>query len=137
MGLVYENITLKNAIDVGAYTRGIIDQTQIRQVNVKAIVDTGAEMLVINEEIRKGLGVEVRGKKSIRLANEVAQTCQFTEPVEIHWKDRYFITQALVLDGVSEVLLGTIPLEGLNVIVDPGNMQLVGAHGDEVIYKIK
>jgi len=162
MGLVYENITLKNAIDVGAYTRGIIDQTQIRQVNVKAIVDTGAEMLVINEEIRKGLGVEVRGKKSIRLANEVAQTCQFTEPVEIHWKDRYFITQALVLDGVSEVLLGeihwkdryfitqalvldgvsevllgAIPLEGLNVIVDPGNMQLVGAHGDEVIYKIK
>ena len=137
MGLVYENITLKNAIDVGACRRGILGEAQIRQLNIKAMVDTGADMLVINEEVRKGLGLEVRGKKSIRLANEAAQTCQFTEPIEIHWKDRHFITQALVLDGLSEVLLGAIPLEGLNVVVDPGNQQLVGAYGDEVIYKVK
>jgi clan AA aspartic protease len=137
MGLVYENITLKNAIDVGACNRGIIGDSQIRQVNVSALVDTGAEMLVINEEVRQELGLEVRGKKGIRLANEAPQICQFTEAVEIHWKDRHFVTQALVLDGLNEVLLGAIPLEGLNVIVDPGNMQLVGAYGDEVVYKIK
>ena len=55
----------------------------------------------------------------------------------IQRKDRHFTTQALILDGLNEVLLSAIPLEGLNVVVDPGNQQLVGAYGDEVIYKVK
>jgi clan AA aspartic protease len=136
MGLVYEKITLKNAIDVGAYTRGIINEADIRQVNVSAMVDTGAEMLVINEAMRQELGLEVRGEKRVSLADQSAKISRFTEPVEIHWKNRHTVTQALVLDGATEVLLGAIPLEGLNVIVDPGNQQLMGAHGDEVIYKV-
>ena len=40
------------------------------------------------------------------------------------------------MDGLNEVLLGSTPLEGLNVVVYPGNQQLVGAYGDEVICKI-
>ena len=136
MGFVYENINLKNAGDVMNAQRGIINETDIRQLKVLAMVDTGAITLIINEAIRQELGLAVRGEQRIRLANESAQTCQYTDPVEIHWKNRHVVTQALVLAGVEEVLLGAIPLEGLDVIVDPANRELVGAHGDEIIYKI-
>ena len=136
MGLVYENLILKNAIDVGNCRRGIIGESDIRQVRVLAIVDTGAETLVINECIRQELGLEVLGEKQVSLANEASEICNITEPVEIHWKDRFTAINALVLDEMTEVLLGAIPLEGMNVIIDPVNRQLVGAHGDKVIFKV-
>ena len=137
MGLVYENITIKNAGDVINVRRGIIGESDIHQIDVKAIVDTGAELLVINEEIRQKLGLDVLGKKKVNLANDDPKICQLTEPVEIHWKDRDTVVQALVLEGATEVLLGAIPLEGMNLIVDPGNQRLIGINGDEVIFKIK
>ena len=42
MGNVYTDITLKNAFDVGANMRGFIKEHEIRQMTVRAAVDTGA-----------------------------------------------------------------------------------------------
>ena len=137
MGLVYENITLKNIFDEKEYRRGNIKEGEVRQIKVLALVDTGAETLVINEAMRLELGLELVGEKRISLADETGGMCKITEPVEIYWKDRSAVARAIVLPGASDVLLGAIPLEELNVMVDPRSQQLVGIHGDEIIYKIK
>ncbi|MCL2042934.1 MAG: aspartyl protease family protein [Treponema sp.] len=137
MGLVYENITLKNATDVGNSVRGIIQEGEVRQIKVLAMVDTGAETLVINEAMRQELGLTVIGERRVGLANNYGEMCQFTEPVMIYWKDRPAVTHAIVLPGATEVLLGAIPLEEMNVMIDPRSQQLVGIHGDEIIYKVK
>ena len=136
MGLVYENITLKNAGDVIGVRRGVFGELNIHQINIQALADTGAELLVINEEIREKLNLDILSSKKISLADNEPKICKLTEPVEVHWKDRFTVVQALVLDGASEVLLGAIPLEGMNLIVDPANHKLTGANGDEIIYKI-
>jgi len=137
MGLVYENITIKNAGDVINVRRGIIGKSDIHQIDVQAIVDTGAEFIVINEDFRKKLQLDIVGKKKVTHANDEPKICQLTEPVEVHWKDRNTVVQAFVLDRVTEVFLGVIPLEGMNLIVDPLNQRLTGANGDEIIHKIK
>ncbi|MCL2043736.1 MAG: aspartyl protease family protein [Treponema sp.] len=137
MGLIYENITLKNSFDVTNHKRGIINESEIRQIKVLAMVDTGSEMLVINDAMRQELGLEVDGEQPIRLANDFTQVCKYTEPVRVHWKDRSTVTTAVVLDGADEVLLGAIPLEGMNVMVDSASQQLVGVYGDQIMYKIK
>ena len=137
MGLIYENVNLKNAFDVGNYNRGLITDSQIRQVNVRVLVDTGAEALVINEAICKELGLEITGERNVGLADESIHKCKITEPVEIRWGNRYTYTEAFVLPGADEILLGAVALEGLNVIVDPVKHQLIGRHGDEIIFKIK
>jgi hypothetical protein len=36
-----------------------------------------------------------------------------------------------VVPGAKEVLLGAIPLEDMDLMVDPVRQQLVGVHGDE------
>ena len=137
MGLVYENITLKNTLDVLNSRRGIINTSEVREINVRAMVDTGAETLVINDTIRQELGLETEGERQVALANEAFETCTITEPIMVYWKDRSSVTRALVIPGLTEVLLGAIPLEEMNLVVDPKNKQLVGANGDEVILKIK
>ena len=137
MGMVYENITLKNAFDEKDFRRGFIKEGEIRQIKVLALVDTGAETLIINDAMRQELGLELVGERKVSYANESGEWCKITEPVEIYWKDRSAVTRAIVVPGITEPLLGAIPLEELNVMVDPRTQQLVGIHGDEIIYKVK
>jgi hypothetical protein len=37
---------------------------------------------------------------------------------------------ALLVDDAQEILLGVYPLEGMDLMVDPVNLKLTGAHGD-------
>jgi clan AA aspartic protease len=136
MGLVYENITLKNGGDVINVQRGIIGKDQVREKIVMSVVDTGSEMLVINEALQRELGLEVQAEQSVRMANNVSAVCKVTEPVQIQWNDRSTFTQAVVLDGATEVLLGAICLEGMNLMVDPGNQKLIGVHGEKIVFRV-
>ena len=52
MSVFREKITLENARDAGNAKEGPIKDAQIRKVTVKAMPDTGAWALVINEKIR-------------------------------------------------------------------------------------
>jgi len=132
MGLVYEEITLKNYSDVEFCDNGLIKESEIRQITVQALVDTGASSLVINEEIREKLGLKIIGKRYATLANSKEEVCKKTGAVEIIWKDRSSIIPALVVPGDGEVLLGAIPLEDMDLIVDPSRQVLVHAHGDKI-----
>jgi clan AA aspartic protease len=132
MGMVYEEITLKNVYDVGICEHGLIKKSEVRQIAVQALVDTGASTLVITEEIREKLGLGIKGKRPATLANSKKEMCKVTEPVEIHWKNRSTSIPALVVPGSGKVLLGAIPLEDMDLIVDPVKQALVGAHGDEI-----
>jgi hypothetical protein len=53
--------------------------------------------------------------------------------------NKYYSTAvpAIVLQGAGEVLLGAIPLEDMDLIVDPARRELTGAHGDEVLCMVK
>ena len=133
MGLVYEKITLKNAGDVTNARRGVINEPEIRQATITAMVDTGAGTLVITETIRQQLGLDVIGERPATLANNTREVCRITEPVEVHWNNRSAAVRAVVISGSGNVLLGAIPLEDLDLMVDPVQQRLVGAHGDEPV----
>ncbi|MDR1948798.1 MAG: aspartyl protease family protein [Spirochaetaceae bacterium] len=137
MGVVYAEIILKNAADVASVQRGYITEKEVRAVTVRAMVDTGCGTLVINEEVRNALGLTIEGLRGGTLANGVRQVCQVTEPVRVCWKNRSMTCQALTLPGGGDVLLGAIPLEDMDLIVNPAGQELTGAHGDEVLCMIK
>ena len=136
MGLVYAEIILKNAGDVSCVRHGYMKETEIRQTTVTALADTGSVHLVINEDIRRQLGLSVESTRERELADGSVQACGLTEPVQIHWKDRDTVCQALVASNASDVLLGIVPLGYLDLIVDPVNQELVGAHGDQIVYRV-
>ena len=136
MGTVYEKIILKNAGDVTNARRGYIKEPEVREITVRAVVDTGAMSLVINEDVRQKLGLSIESTGEATLANDQKVVCQITEPVAIHWKNRLTSCQALVIPGNREVLLGAIPLEGMDLMVNPVGRELVCAHGDEPAYMV-
>ena len=132
MGIVHEEITLKNAIDVGNFRRNTIKEPEIRQAVVQAVVDTGAMTLVINEQLRQQLGLGVVGSREATLANNVKETVKIAEAVEVHWKNRSMTCQPWVVNS-GRILLGAIPLENMDLIVDPSAQKLVGAHGEKEV----
>jgi clan AA aspartic protease len=135
MGYVFTEVTLKNSRDTTDVVRGDIKESEVRQKTVQALVDSGHFSLIINEELRQELGLEIQGKKGITLADNMREICSFTEAVEIHWKDRDMMLSALVIPDSPHVLLGTFILGYMDLVVDPVRQELTGCHGGEwVIY---
>jgi clan AA aspartic protease len=137
MGTVYAEITLKNVGDEFRVQDGRITEQEIRTLKVRAMVDTGAGTLIINEETRQKLGLSIQGLRRATLADGGKAFYQMTEPVRIVWKNRDAVCRAMVLPDSDEILLGVIPLEDMDLIVDPSKRELTGAHGDEVVCMIK
>ncbi|GHV94648.1 hypothetical protein AGMMS50293_09680 [Spirochaetia bacterium] len=131
MGRVVAEITLTNVMDKAQVQAGT--RSAVRQVTVNAVVDTGAGTLVITEDLRQQLGLEIEGKRRTHFANGEKTECGVTEGVNIRWKDRHTTCPAVVIPGAQFVLLGAIPLEDMDLIVNPAKQELVGAHGDEVV----
>jgi predicted aspartyl protease len=132
VGIVRAEITLKNAGDVTNVRRGFIKEPEIRQTVVEAVVDTGATTLVINEQLRQQLGLGIVGAKMTTLANNAKQRVQIAEAVDVHWKNRSMTCRPWVVN-TGRILLGLIPLENMDLIVDPKAQELVGEHGDEEV----
>jgi len=130
MGHVHAEITLKNVHDKEAALDGRIKEEDIRSLTVDVMVDTGATRLCINEEIRQKLGLKIIRARIANVANGTIMS-QITEPVEVSWKDRPVHCNAAVIPSLKRPLLGVIPLEEMDLTVNPVTQELVGAHGDE------
>jgi clan AA aspartic protease len=136
MGYVVTEITLANSMDEGAATRGYISINDVKKTTVQATVDTGAMTLIITEELYQKLGLTQLEEKIVNLANGAKVSCKVTSPVSIYWKNRSSMVKAVAVPGAEKVLLGVIPLEEMDLIVEPKKEELVGAHGDEVLCMI-
>jgi len=124
MGLVYADITLQNSYDVTAAQKGHILEEAIKTLSVKALVDTGAITLTINDEIAKQLDLAVKDQVDIELADGTRGKGDLVGPVDICFRNRITSCLALILPDATKVLLGAIPMEGMDVIVDPRSEQL-------------
>ncbi len=125
MGHVYADILLVNPFDAVSWKRGTLPEKSVRKMNIKALVDTGAMTLTIDGGIAAQLDLEVRDQVDVALADGTHQKCDLVGPVDIRFKNRMTSCLALVLPGADEVLLGVIPLEGMDVMIDPVTQQLV------------
>ena len=119
MGYVYADIELTNEDDVALNRRGHLPANEIKRMSTRALVDSGAYDLILNQEVQERLQLPVLGKRPIKLADESVIEVDIVGPVEVRFETRATTVRALVLPDTEEVLLGAIPLEGLDVIIDP------------------
>ena len=125
MGLVYADITLSNSFDITAAKKGLIAEKDVKKFEVRALVDSGAITLTITDAIARQLDLEVEDSINVELADGTHSKRDLVGPVTIRFKNRMTSCSALVLPGASEVLLGAIPLEAMDVIIDPLAEQLI------------
>lgn len=83
MGLVYAEIDLISIDDVVLHRRGFLDKDKIKQVRVDALVDSGAYMLSINENVRAQLDLPIIEKQFAMLADDTLIEVDVVGPVEV------------------------------------------------------
>ena len=125
MGLVYAEIELVNSGDVYSAQKGYIQVDAVKRLPVKALVNSGAYMLAINESIKIQLDLQRVDEQVAELADGSQVKLEIVGPIEIRFENRRTNVDAMVLPGNSEVLLGSIPMEDMDVLIDPKQQKLI------------
>jgi clan AA aspartic protease len=112
MGTVYASIELSNLL-----------RRDLRPVQIDALVDSGAINLCIPEIVQRELGLEIARKRVVQMADGSLVECGVVEPVTVRFENRITTTTALVIG--DEVLLGAIPMQDMDVLIDPRNERLI------------
>ena len=125
MGLVYAEIKLINGGDLEMARRHIIGEEEVKEMYVNMLVDSGAYMLAINKNIQEQLQLPVVEKRKAQLADGSIQEYDVVGPVEVRFKNRQSTCRAMVLPGDNEPLLGSIPMEDMDVLIHPLRQELI------------
>jgi clan AA aspartic protease len=125
MGLVYADIILLNGDDLALARKFVIGEDEIKQMPINILVDTGSVMLCINESIQEQLQFPLDEKRKAVTADGRIVECDVVTGVELRFKNRKTTCRAMVLPGNNEPLLGAIPLEDMDVLIDPQRQELI------------
>ena len=103
------------------------------------MADSGAIRLSINEIIKNKLGLRVRQQLDISLADGTKRKLDVAGPIRIQLKVRDCITDAFVLPGDEEPLLGAVPMELMDLVVIPTENKLDynPKHPDGPLFSLK
>lgn len=125
MGLVYADIELASGDDLALVRRGYLPEDQVKRLYARSLVDSGATMLAIPEFVKNSLiyfKLE-RLKQNWRMVQ--AHLLRWLGPIEIRFENRRTLVEAVVVPGATKVLLGAIPMEGMDVLIDPKRERLI------------
>ena len=112
MGLARARVTLSNP-----------RLPDIPAVEVDALADTGAVHLCIPEYIAVQLELEEYDRRDVLLADGRRQVVSYVGPLAISVANRKGIAGAMVMG--NQVLLGAIPMEDMDLVVNPRTQQVV------------
>ncbi len=125
MGLVYAEIEIINADDLAFARRHIIGDEEVKRMPITVLVDTGSYMLAINEEIQQLMQFPVMEKRKAQTGKGSLVECDVVGSVEVRFKNRRSTCRAMVLPGDHEPILGSIPLQDMDVLIDPTKQKLI------------
>jgi len=138
MGRVAVTLKIENLSDLHLAESQFLPPDQVRSVEVDdALVDTGATMLSLPKRLIATLGLKpVRTRKAITSAGPV--TVQIYGTVRLTIQGRDCTTDVSDVPDDCPVLIGQLPLEQLDFVVDITGRRLIGnpAHGGEHIIEM-
>ncbi|HEX8740763.1 MAG TPA: clan AA aspartic protease [Casimicrobiaceae bacterium] len=112
MGIVYVDLRLSNPSEPG-----------LEEITANALVDTGAIDLVIAEHVAIQLKLGELSPREMRLADGSRRKVRYAGPVKVEMQGRNCFTGAIIMG--DRLLLGAIPMEQLDVVVDPRGLRVI------------
>lgn len=111
MALIFTEIQLLNVLE-----------PEMQGISVKALVDTGALHLCIPQHIAIQLKLKQLEEREVTIADGSKRLVPYVGPVKVTFKNRSCFTGAMVLG--QEVLLGAIPMEDMDLVIQPALLQV-------------
>ena len=118
MGEIRVKIELENFGDRYMFLEKRITEKEIRRYEMESIVDTGAVMLALPQDIIEELGLKLLRTVVVTYADERKEERSVAGPVSVKIGNRFMITECIVGPPESEALIGQVILEELDLIPD-------------------
>lgn len=133
MGRMIVEAMVENLADRFMVEDGQMTEDRIRRIEVSdALVDTGVTILSMPKRLISQLGLRpVRSRQARTAAGPITVQIYGTTRLTIQGRD--CVTDVTELPDDCPVLVGQVPLELLDFVVDPVGHRLIGnpAHGGE------
>jgi predicted aspartyl protease len=133
MGRVVVAAVVESLEDLYRVHRGEISADQVRRIEIaEALVDSGSTGLSMPRRLVAQLGLlPIRSRRAVTTAG-VREVPTFGA-VKLTVQGRDCVCDVTEVDDACPVLIGQVPLELMDLLVDPGKRQLIGnpAHGGE------
>ncbi len=138
MGKVLVSAKLENLDDLFSVEKGLLPADRVRSVDVTdALVDTGATGLLVPKRLIERLGLHsYRSRQSRTIAGSVALPMYRAVRLTIQGRD--CISDVAEIPDEFAMVIGQVPLELMDWVVDPKAQCLVGnpAHGGEHMIEV-
>lgn len=138
MGRVTTRIRVENLEDLLAARKSTISNDQVRRVEImEALVDTGSTMLALPTRYIQQLGLTKCRERRVVTTRGVA-TAAIYDAVRVTILGRDCVVEVMEVPDVVPALVGQIPLEMLDLVVNPIAGTLTGnpAHGGEHVLEL-
>lgn len=138
VGKVLVTALVENMADVNLAEEGIVPSDQIRRIEVHdALVDTGATGLGMPKRLIQQLGLRPLRMRRVR-TSAGPTTVQVYGAVRLTIQERDCLSDVAELPEDCPMVIGQVPLELLDFVVDPIGQRLIGnpAHGGEHIIEL-
>lgn len=138
MGRVTTEATIENLEDLWAVKRSLAAPEDVRKVVVAdALVDTGATLLSLPTRLIRQLGLAKTSSKRVTSSIGLGEADVY-EAVRLTIQGRSCTMDVMEVPDTVPALIGQLPLEHLDLVVDLRNRTLTGnpAHGGEHVYEL-
>ena len=125
MGEVKVEIEVENALDRERFYLGQIGEDQVRSARIHALVDTGAVLLVLPQELVNVLSLREVGRAIVTHADERKEERPLAGIVTVRVGGRQTSLNCIVGPPASEPLVGQVVLETMDLLVDCTQQKLI------------
>jgi hypothetical protein len=138
MGRVLTEATIENMGDLWMAQKGLLPPDQVHRVTLTdALVDTGATLVSLPTRLIRQLGLVKVAEK--RVSSSIGSgTADVYSAVRLTIQDRFCTSDVMEVPDDIPPLIGQLPLEALDLVVDLRGRRLIGnpAHGGEHIIEM-
>ena len=138
MGRVLTEALVENTEDLWDVKRGRLPADQARRLTIPdALVDTGATLLSLPTRFIQQLGLDKTSSKRVTSSIGLGEASMY-EAVRLTIQGRSCTMDVMEVPDSVPALIGQLPLEHLDLVIDSRNRVLVGnpAHGGEHVYEL-
>lgn len=118
MGEIKSKVLLRNFASVIAAEKGYIQKSDIQSLKLDMVVDTGAVMILLPQDIVEKLDLKISGKVVVTYADERKEERLVARGLEVTIDNRSMVTDCIIGPPLCEPLLGQLVLEELDLIPD-------------------
>jgi predicted aspartyl protease len=126
MGKVTVPALIENQTDLSLVAKGHLEPGRVRTLKIEdALVDTGATLLSLPKRYIQQLGLVRHRTRTARTPGGIFSFGIY-DPVQLTVQERDCIVEVAEIPDDCPVLIGQIPLELLDFVVDPAGQKLIG-----------